>query len=439
MPRIAKEMGPLEVSRIKHPGGKGNAMIAVGGVPGLYMQVAPTGARSWILRARRTEPAEDRRKVVWQRDIGLGGFPGVTLAQARETAREMREMIARGLDPKAERDKARHRLKVAKESGLTFGQAAKKYIAAKVDPAMTVKQSRHWQSSLDRYAMPALGDRPVSAMTVQDVLKVLEPIWAAKTETATRLRGRIEAILSWATVAGHRKGDNPARWRGNLRELLPAPAKLAKSGNFPALAIDDAPRWFAELRQREGFGARALEFLALTASRSGEVRGAIWGEIDLERGVWTVPAARMKARRDHRVPLSPSALELLQALPRLDETELVFPSARGGQLSDMTLSGTMRRIHEAAAKKHGKAYTDPRSGRPAVPHGLRSSFRDWAAERTHYPGEMAEVALAHRVSNAVEAAYRRGDMLEKRRKMMADWARYLRGELAASNIVRFRN
>ena len=208
--------------------------------------------------------------------------------------------------------------------------------------------------------------------------------------------------------------------------------------NHPALALGDAPAWFLDLRARDGFGARAVEFAALTAARSGEVRGATWDEIDLDTAIWTIPAARMKMKREHRVPLTAAALALLKALPRMTGTDLVFPAARGGQLSDMTLSATMRRIHLAAVGADGKGagYLDPRNKRPAVPHGLRSTFRDWVAERTQYPGDMAEVALAHRISSAVEASYRRGDMIEKRRRMMADWADHLEGKAQGSNVVR---
>lgn len=253
----------------------------------------------------------------------------------------------------------------------------------------------------------------------------MEPLWQKKTETASRLRGRIEAVLSSATVAGHRTGDNPARWAGNLKELLPAPSKVAKGGNHPALQIDDAPRWFTALRQREGMGSRALEFAALTAARSQEVRGARWDEIDLKADMWVVPAAQMKMERERRVPLTPEALALLEALPRLPDNPLVFPALRGGELSDMTLSATMKRLHQADVDAGGSGYVERVSERPAVPHGLRSTFRDWVAERTHFPGDRAEVALAHRVANAAEASYRRGDMVEKRRAMMAAWADHL--------------
>ncbi len=440
MPKVAKELGPLDVKRLVHAGGKGNAMVAVGGVAGLYLQLTPKGGKSWILRttvgAKRT-------------DIGLGGFPTVTLAQAREKAREARDKLEQGIDPVAERKAAKARLIAARNKGMTFADAIDKALAARLDAFKNEKHRDQWRNTLSQYAVPIIGALPVQEVDTAAVLRVLSQevtdkagkvegtLWQARTETASRLRGRIEAVLSWATVKGERSGDNPARWAGNLKELLPAASKIAVEGNHPALSLEDAPRWFAALRTREGFGARALEFAALTAARSGEVRGATWDEIDLERGLWTIPAARMKMKREHRVPLSPVAVALLKALPKLKDNPLVFPAAKGGMLSDMTLSATMRRMHESS-EAEGAGFIDPRNKRPAVPHGLRSTFRDWVAERTTYPGEMAEVALAHRISNAVEAAYRRGDIVEKRRAMMAAWAGFLSGVEVTSKIVRMR-
>lgn len=324
----------------------------------------------------------------------------------------------------------------AQRRGLTFAKAMERCLAAKLDAFKNAKHRQQWENTLASYAIPELGAMLVQDITTQDVLRVLQPLWNDRTETATRLRGRIETVLSWATVAGHRTGDNPARWAGNLKELLPAPSKVATEGNHPALALDDAPRWFAALQSREGFGARALELLALTATRSQEVRGAQWDEIDLDKALWVIPGARMKMGKEHRVPLSARAVVLLKALPRLDGNPLVFPAARGGQLSDMTLSATMKRMHESAVAEGVAGFLDRTSKRPAVPHGLRSTFRDWVAERTTYPGEMAEVALAHRISNAVEASYRRGDMIEKRRRMMADWADFMAGKVRGGKVVR---
>ena len=236
---------------------------------------------------------------------------------------------------------------------------------------------------------------------------------------------RVEEVLTWAIVSGHREGENPARWQGNLKEMLAAPAKLKKKDGHPALSLVDAPRWFAKLTSMEGAGSRALEFLTLTTGRSGEVRGATWDEIDLNAAVWVVPGARMKADREHRVPLTPRMIALIKAMPRMQGSDYVFAAARGGQLSDMTLSAAMKRMHEGAIKEGGIGYLDPRSGKPAVPHGLRSTFRDWAAEMTNYPRDMAEMALAHFIGSDVESAYRRGDMLEKRREMMIAWERFL--------------
>ena len=431
MPKVAEELGPLDVKRIAHAGGKGNALVAVGGVAGLYLQVTPKNGKTWILRMR----IGDRR-----RDIGLGGFPTVTLSQARDKARTARAKVEAGIDPVKERQAARAKLVAERKRGLLFSEAVERALSAKLDAFKNEKHRKQWRATLDTYAMPELGKMAVQDITVQDVLRVLQPIWAGKTETAARLRGRVEAVLTWATVAGHRTGDNPARWGGNLKELLPAASAVKNSENQPALALGDAAAWFADLQGREGFGARALEFAALTAARSGEVRGAVWDEFDLEAAIWTVPAARMKMKREHRVPLTPRTVALLKALPRLDGNAQVFPAARGGQLSDMSLSATMRRMHETAKQKAGGAddagYLDPRTKRPAVPHGLRSTFRDWAAEKTQYPGDMAEVALAHRISSAVEAAYRRGDMIEKRRRMMADWADFLSGQVLGGKVVR---
>jgi integrase len=371
-----------------------------------------------------------------RRDIGLGGFPGVTLSMARDKARDARAKIESGIDPVEERKAVKAALIAAQRRGLTFADAVDKCLTAKLDAFKNAKHRQQWENTLATYAIPDLGKMLVQDISTQDVLRVLQPIWADKTETASRLRGRIETVLSWATVAGHRTGDNPARWAGNLKELLPPPSKVATEGNHPALSLDDAPRWFAALQTREGFGARALQFLTLTATRSQEVRGAQWDEIDLAKALWVIPGTRMKMGKEHRIPLSDRAVTLLKALPRLESNPLVFPAARGGQLSDMTLSATMKRMHETEVASGGTGFIDRTSKRPAVPHGLRSTFRDWVAERTTFPGDMAEVALAHRISNAVEASYRRGDMIEKRRRMMRDWSEFMTGNDRVGKVVR---
>jgi integrase len=363
-----------------------------------------------------------------RREIGLGGFPEFSLADARDRARGAREAIRRGVDPVEERKAARSALAAAQRRGLTFSAAVERFLPTRLEEFRNPKHRAQWRSTLDTYAKPTLGDMLVQDIEVAHVLDVLSPFWLTKTETANRVRTRIEAVLSWAAVAGHRKGENPARWKDNLAALLPKQAKVAKVENNPAISLSDAPAWFAALRAREGVSTRALEFLAMTAARSGEVRGVAWLEVDLEAGMWTVPAARMKMDREHRVPLTREAVDLLRALPRQEGSPHVFPSPRGKVLSDMSLSAVMRRMHADAVKAGELGWLDTRNGRPAVPHGLRSTFRDWAAERTGYPSDMAEIALAHRVGGEVERAYRRGDMVEKRRRLMSDWDRFLRGE-----------
>lgn len=436
MPKIARELTALEIKRLTHPGHAGHAKFPVGGVPGLLLQITPGGGRSWQMRTM----IGGKRRV-----IGLGSYPTFSLAQARERARDLLDMVHRGIDPVEERKAARAALAAAQARGLTFDQATARFLDHKVDEFRNAKHAAQWRSTLKTYASPALGDMLVADIQVADVQRALVPIWSFKTETATRVRGRIEAVLTWATVAGHREGDNPARWKGNLDALLPRPAKVARTQNHPALALGDAPTWFAALREREGIAARALEFAALTASRSGEVRGAKWAEIDFGAGLWTIPSKRMKAAREHRVPLTEAAIALLRSVQRDADNDHVFPAPRGGALSDMALSSVMRRMQEAAeteARKTGEpvetaGWRDPRSHRPAVPHGLRSTFRDWAAEWTEYPREMAELALAHDVGSAVERAYRRGDMVERRRAMMDAWGNFLMNR-SAEKVVRLR-
>lgn len=413
MPKKVSELSAKEVRDLKHPGRGLNVAYPVGGVAGLLMQITPTDARSWVLR---TMIGSKRR------EIGLGGFPDVTLAQARERAREAKDAIRQGIDPIEQRRAARAALTAQQARGLTFARAMEAYLKIKLIEFDNDKHRKQWRASLDAYAVPTLGPMQVSEISVHEIAHALEPIWTTKTETASRLRGRIEAVMAWATVQGHRDGDNPARWRGNLDAILPKPSKVSKVAHHPALALADVSSWFADLRKRDGMATRALEFLTMTAARSGEVRGATWAEIDADAALWTIPADRMKAGKEHRVPLTPDAVALLKALPRMAGNEFVFPAARGGMLSDMSLSACMKRMNEA---KPG-GYLDPRSGRPAVPHGMRSAFRDWASEHTDFPRDMAEISLAHTVGSEVERAYRRGDQMEKRRAMMADWGKFLK-------------
>ena len=390
---------------------------------GLFLRVDKSGAKFWIQRVTILGK---------RRELGLGSFPLVTLAEARDKAFENKRLIRNGGDPLAD--------KQVKRSSLSFADAVDTYLAAKEKEFRNEKHKKQWRSTLESYAIPVMGRMDVKAIRLPDILRVLEPIWEEKTETASRLRGRIESVLSWATVAGYREGDNPARWKGNLSEILPKPSKVMNTTNQPAIALSDLPSWWEALQQRNGMAAQALQFLALTLARSGEVRGATWDEIDLKAKdgpVWIIPAERMKASKEHRVPLPAAAVRLLKALPRLESSPYVFFAPQGGQLSDMTISSVMRRMHQTDVGDGRTGWLDPRSKRPAVPHGLRSSFRDWAAE-CGFERDLAEIALAHKVGSEVERAYRRSDMLERRRAMLEAWAQALANRMRNDRVLPLR-
>jgi integrase len=383
-------------------------------VAGLALQITPTGTRTWVLRY---EFAGRRR------DMGLGAYPEVPLAKASDKARDARDKLRAGTDPIDERRAARSVLKAAQAASRTFKLAAHDYIAAHSPGWKNAKHRAQWAATLSEYAYPVIGRLLVRDIELAHIIRVLDPIWQVKTETAARVRGRIERVLDWATVHGYRSGPNPARWKGNLDALLPAPAKLIGNEHHAALALSDLGAFMRELRQQEGIGARALEFTILSAARSGEVRGALWGEIDLDAKVWTIPPGRTKGQREQRVPLSDRTLALLRRLPRAKAIDLVFAAPHGGTLSDMALGAVIRRMNRCVEGESPR-WIDPRCGKPVVPHGFRSTFRDWAAERTDYPREVTEMALAHRIENKAEAAYRRGDLFEKRRRMMNAWAAF---------------
>lgn len=420
MPKRAKELGPLEVKRLSRPG-----VHAVGGVAGLALQVTSTGARSWVFRYRHN----GRR-----REAGLGPYPDVLLAKAREYAREARDILRQGNDPVEERHAARRRL-------LSFQQAVERYAEEKTVEFRSEVHRKQWRASLERHAIPVIGNNAVADITLQDILLVLRPIWTEKTETASKVRQRMERVLDFATVAGHRSGENPARWRGNLDMVLPAPSKLTGGRNYPALQLDDAARWFAALRSRSGMSARALEFQALTAARTGAVRFATWDEIDLERRLWTIQPGRQSSKispsgSPHRVPLTIGMTSLIGELPHQKDNSLVFWGPRGGVLSDAALGSVTRKLHAADLRAGGRGFVDAVRRQPAVPHGLRSTFRTWVAEQTQFDGDMAEIALAHKVGTKVQQAYNRSDQVEKRRDMMEAWASFLHsaGDRKATEI-----
>ncbi len=404
-------MGKLNSAKLRtlvKPGAYGD-----GG--GLYLQVRGPERRSWLFRFKQAGKG---------RLMGLGPFPDVGLAEAREKAEAARKERQAGIDPLAVRRASR--ATQAASTARTFAQVAEQWLAAHEGEYRNAKHRAQVRTTLATYAFPTLGAMPVAAITTGDVLTALRPVWQRAPETASRLRGRIEAVLSYAKALHWREGENPAAWKDNLDHLLPATGKIAQAKHHAALPWQDMGAFMAELRQREGTGARALEWTILTAARSGETRGATWAEIDLAGAVWTVAADRMKAGREHRVPLSDAALAVLRAMeplrdPKAAGAALVFPGAKPGKpLSDMSLTAVLRRMGRG----------------DLTAHGFRSAFRDWCGEATAYPRELAEAALAHTLRDKVEAAYRRGDALDKRRALMAAWAEYCaRPAAEGGNVV----
>jgi integrase len=400
MARTGK-LSAVEVTKAKGP-----AVLHDGG--GLYLRVSATGAKSWVFRFQ----LDGKR-----RDMGLGPFPDISLADARGKATDHRKLRHAGIDPLDAKEIQRLAQRLAVAKGRTFRECAAEFIERNRVGWRNAKHRQQWENTLASYVYPTFGELPVSAIDTGLVVQVLDPIWAEKPETASRVRGRIEAVLDAATVRGFRQGPNPAMWKGNLAHILPARAKVRKVEHHAALPLDDMPEFLAALRGRAGMSARALEFTILTAARTGEALGARWGEIDMAAKVWTVAADRMKANREHRVPLSDPALAVLERARPLalmrdgkpDPAAPVFPGPRRAlPMSNMTMLMLLRRIKRV----------------DLTAHGFRSTFSDWAAERTAYPREVVEMSLAHAIENRVEAAYRRGDLFEKRRRLMADWARF---------------
>jgi integrase len=412
MPKIAKPLSAIEIKRLIAP-----KLYPVGTVPGLCLDVKITAAggtaASWILRT-----TIGNRRV----DMGLGGYPGVTLQAAWEAARELKRQIRTGIDPTADR-KARQSI-----VEWTFRRCATAYIEGHRAEWKNAKHVDQWTNTLITYVYPVFGDKHVRAIHVADVLNAIEPQWNTKNETMNRVRNRIELILAWAAARGYRSKENPAAWKGNLDQTLPKPSKVKNEQHHPAVQIDEAHTFMLAVQDLEGTAARCLEFVALTSCRSGEARLATWNEFGLKDGLWTVPGERMKSGRPQRVPLSRQVHALLAALPHFEGTDLVFPGRDGQKpLSDMSLTQIMRRM----------SFKDT-DGRQAVPHGIRSTFMDWATERTAYPVHVTEMVLAHSVGNATREAYRRGDLFEKRTHLMSDWASFLTTPPAEGNVVMLR-
>lgn len=378
---------------------------------GLFIDVKESGVKAWSQRIRFNGK---------QLELGLGSYPNVPLSQARKAATDNKAMTAQGINPKAEKAKP------SKTS--SFAEVANEVIPIQQESVTNHKHKKQWRSTIETYALPKIGNMPINDITVNDIHDLLLPIWKTKTETANRLRGRIEKVFDYAIVKQMMPPPNPATWQGNLSALLPPKSKVSNVNHYPALALQDAQRWWNELNQREGDGAIALKMLTLCASRSGEIRGMHWDEIELfdqtkaqnlgYSGIWTCPANRMKARRAHRVPIIQPMLDLLSHND--SKSGLVFPSRKSTPLSDMTLSAVMRRMHQA----DDKGFLDRDSQRPAVPHGLRSTFRNWAAENGQ-SREAAERQLAHKFGSKVEHAYYRTDLLEQRVQLLKGWFHFL--------------
>lgn len=367
---------------------------------GLRLVVSDAGAKKWVLRFT----IDGRR-----REMGLGSYPDVGLAEAREKATEYRKQAKAGVDPIEARQ-------IEPEEIPTFTSCAARYIQAHRRGWKNTKHARQWVSTLKSYARPEIGTKRVDTIATEEILKILSPIWTNKTETAKRVQGRIENILDYAAAHKYRDPLNPARWRGHLDKLLPKPSRVKKVNHHPAMPYSEVPAFMTELSGKSSISAHALRFLILTATRTSEVLRAQWNEIDLEAAVWAVPAERMKARREHRVPLSKAAIAILDALPRIQGNPYLFPGTRHVQpLSSMALLQLMRGMGYGVEGKRGNY----------VPHGFRSSFRDWSGEVSSFPRDVAEMALAHVIENKVEAAYRRGDLFTKRSKMMQEWAAFI--------------
>ena len=391
MPRIIKPLTNSQVNAIRKPG-----WHAVGGSAGLYLQLRNTSARSWILRV-----TVDGKRYV----IGLGPLSLVSLAEAREEAYRRLKLIRQGRIDEGLESRSRS------SSSLTFSECADQLIKSKLSEWKNPKSEKQWRSTLSKYAYPVVGQVEIEKVTTKDIMSILEPHWLEKTDTMTKLRGRLQKVLDWATTYGYRQGLNPATWEGNLEHLLPAPSRITKGKHHKSLPYSRVQWAYEVIKNSKGVGSRCLELIILTAVRSSEARQARWNEINLEDKVWRIPAERMKMGRDFEIPLTPQMIDLLDELPRSSSTDLVFFGKNNKQLSDMTVLQVLRRNQI-----------------PSVVHGFRSTFSTWVAEQTDYPRDVRELSLAHKIGSNVELAYMRGDLMNKRRILLEDWNRYVRGK-----------
>lgn len=390
---------------------------------GLYLRVQAGGAKSWIFRFQLKKK---------RREMGIGTLADKPAVDARLEAAMLSKKVRDGIDPIEERKQQAAELAAKAPPEATFDDVSKEYIAAHRAGWKNAKHASQWTNTLATYASPIIGKKAPKDISTEDVLAILQPIWTTKTETASRVRNRIELVLSYAKAKKLRQGENPAAWRGHLDNLLPAPKKVKKVAHHPALPYAQMPEFMKMLRACTGIGAAALEFLILTAARPGNVANATWDQIDTNLNVWTIPEEDMKVEEngDHLVPLSSAAQRLLSSLPRIEGEKYIFPGTKLNMpISDATMRAVIERDNERVG---GPRWIDPKYNREIVPHGFRSSFRDWAGDMTHYAKDLAEMALAHAIENKAEAAYRRMQMLEKRRPLMEDWAAWCGNQVADS-------
>jgi integrase len=389
---------------------------------GLYLQVTARGGKSWIFRFALAGQTLSKNGRLTSREMGLGSTQDIPLAEARAKAADCRRLVAMRIDPIEARKSDDAQKALAAARSITFSECAEAYIKAHCAAWKNEKHVSQWENTIETYC--TFGSLAAQDVDTGQVLKALEPIWTAKPETASRLRGRIERVLDWAKVRGYRSGENPARWRGHLDKLLPKLEKRKRVRHHPALPFQQVPEFMSHLHAQHGIAARALEFTILTAARTNEVIAACWSEFDLENGVWTIPATRMKAHVEHRVPLAPQVVQLLRALPRIESALHVFPGQRKGRpLSNMAM---LKLLQDRMEREH------------ITVHGFRSTFRDWAAERTNFPREVCEMALAHTIMNQVEAAYRRGELFEKRRQLMEAWSKFCHMPATKGEVISLR-
>lgn len=393
---MLRALHKLNAKKVEHL--KETGLYGDGG--GLYLQITSAGVKSWLFRYMRTGKA---------RGMGLGPLHTISLAEARVKAHECRRLLIEGIDPLDEKQQRAASARLQEAKALTFKECATQYVGNHKMGWKNAKHADQWINTLTTYAYPVIGDLPVATVDLPLVLKILQPIWTTRTETASRVRGRIESVLDWATVSGFRSGDNPARWKGHLDKLLPKRSKVQKVEHHPALAYAEIAQFMLDLSTQDGIARFALEFLILTAARTNEVIKTTWDEIDLSAQTWTVPAERMKAGKEHCVPLSERAAEIVRHLRQVTPGDYVFPGLRANTpLSNMAMLQLLKRM----------------TRNDLTAHGFRSTFRDWAGERTNHPREVCEAALAHQLKDKAEAAYARGDLFAKRAKLMTDWAEY---------------